>query len=167
MIVLVAIAGLIMWFSASHERMMNLTVSDTKGLQYTLRFGTDPNATDGFDSLLGEMPIPPISPPGTFDIRFLDRPGHPRIPGDGSYIDVRPLRSHAQVDTFIVRFQSSSDAYPLTLKWDRVTATLCDSMIILYRIEEAVVPVNMSKQRTMTIHDESISSLRIIKYGAH
>ena len=47
-----------------------LTVSDNLGNSKELRYGLDPLATDGIDTELGEITLPPNPPTGVFDVRF-------------------------------------------------------------------------------------------------
>jgi hypothetical protein len=144
--------------------LMHFSMMDKTGRNFSLTFGSDPNATDGFDQAFGEAPIPPSPPPGIFELRFLDRPGHPRVPGDGSYIDIRPFRSDTQVDTFIVHFQTANEAYPITFSWDHVRD--CDSAFVQCRIGDSILRVNMQKQKSLQMDDEGESKLVIICYGA-
>ncbi|NNJ54004.1 MAG: T9SS type A sorting domain-containing protein, partial [Ignavibacteriaceae bacterium] len=54
---------------------VDVTISNTITLIGTLGtrsavFGRAPGATDGIDTLLGEVPIPPLPPPGEIDVRW-------------------------------------------------------------------------------------------------
>jgi hypothetical protein len=149
--------------SGLKERMTEFTMTDRRGVRFTLRFGTDPHATDGFDIALGEVPIPPPPPPGNFELRFLDRPNMRRIPGDGSYVDIRPIRAKTQIDTFIVHFQSPADGFPLTFSWSHPSD--CDSMFVECKEGRKKRRVDMLKDHALEFEDENESRLIIIKYG--
>lgn len=146
------------------EKRAHFTMRDQAGRHFTLVLGVDPKATDGFDPVFGEVPIPPPPPPGNFELRFLDRPGHPRVPGDGSYVDIRPLRSPTQVDTFIVHFQTANETYPVTFSWDRLRG--CDSMFVVCRIGDVLRRIIMNSASSLSLNDEGESKLMIIRYGA-
>ncbi len=151
--------------SCCHEWRAHFIATDSKGSQFSLTYGNDPDATDGFDLGLGEVPIPPPPPPDILEMRFLDQPGRPRVPGDGSYVDIRPFRSAAQVDTFFVRFQVSADAFPVTFGWDGIAD--CDSMFVEIRNDEDLTRVNMAAQTSLSLEENrQESKLMIIKYGA-
>ena len=152
--------------SGHPARLLHFGMTDSKGRQLTLTFGTDMNATDGFDTSLGEVPIPPPPPPGNFDLRFVDRPGVHRVPGDGSYVDFRGFHSRSQVDTFIVRFQVPNDAYPVRFFWDPVGKTFCDSMFVEFASLHGIERLDMSTRTMLTLHESDQTTLRIKKYGA-
>ncbi len=149
----------------SSSALTTITMEDNKGRSFALVFGTDVRATDGFDTELGEFPIPPPPPPGLFEARFVDRPTHRRVPGDGSYKDIRPFVRSAQIDTFIVRFQTADDAYPVRFRWEPSQIVTCDSMIIRYKSNGNSVSVNMAKASMLMLNDTDISTLQIINYG--
>lgn len=76
---------LILSFSVTlaQEVKIPLVVTDNAGGTATLYFGLDPKATDGIDPSLGESPLPPLPPTGSFDARFI-------LPGsDDSQVDYR------------------------------------------------------------------------------
>lgn len=153
-------------WSGSQDKLMHLRMMDSTGRQFVLTYGTDPNATDGYDEAFGEVPLPLLPPVGDFELRFLDSPGHQRVPGGGAYIDVRAFRSTTQVDTFIIHFQTAVRAFPVTFSWDGISPRSCDSVCVLYRAGETNEIINMARQRALAIHDESVSNLMVIKYGA-
>ena len=156
--------GRIELWSGSPSSLMHLSMKDRVGREFVLTFGTDPKATDGFDETLGEVPIPPLPPPGNFELRFLDPPGHPRVPSDGTYTDVRPPYSSTQTDTFIVHFQTSSEGYPVVFSWER--SNYSDSMFVQYRIEDSIRRVNMRTQSSLVLNETAESKLMIILYGS-
>lgn len=54
----------------AQTRDIALTVTDGDSIA-TIHLGLDPTATDGFDTGLGEVELPPMPPTGAFDARFV------------------------------------------------------------------------------------------------
>jgi hypothetical protein len=94
-----------------------ITFRDLAGHRHTITFGMEAGATYGFDSMLGEQPIPPVPAVPAFDIRFLDPMGRKQYPYESSYLDIRGLNGAAQIDTFFVSFQPSEGRFPITVSW--------------------------------------------------
>jgi len=70
----------------------------------TLTLGNVVGATNGIDTLLGEIEQPPTPYTGIYDVRFVDYgsfTGH----GQGLKTDLRPYRRALQTDTFSVAWQ--------------------------------------------------------------
>ena len=91
-----------------------LELSDQGGLRSgdSLMVGQDPTGTDGLDTGLGEVELPPAPPSGTFDASLL-------LPDNSTRVkkDIRSSDSSSVV--WRINFQSGSSGYPITLRWDR------------------------------------------------
>jgi len=79
-----------------------------------LFFGEWPGASDGIDTSLGELELPPPPGPDTFDVRWV-LPG-----GAASLTDIRDTigPGHSPV-LFTLSARGTAGDYPLTVRWDR------------------------------------------------
>jgi hypothetical protein len=144
--------------------VIDLTVTDAAGRTHTLSFGAHSAATDTMDFVLGELPVPPAPGEGTFDVRLIDPPGRSRGPSTGLYLDLRPLVSGDQIDTFAVSFRTEHSAYPMKFSAVQKLADVCDSIVVLVDHEGAFTrePV-VNGGWAMT--DAGVGRLVIIRYG--
>jgi hypothetical protein len=67
----------------------------------------------------GELELPPVPPSGVFDARLKDplQPPASVCFGEGSTVDLRPSRSAAQRDTFLLAVQQGSGGRPIRFLW--------------------------------------------------
>jgi hypothetical protein len=130
-------------------------------------FGFDNRGTDGFDIDLGEYPLPPPPPPGTFDFRLIDRPGMVRVPGSGSYVDIRKYNHRLQVDTFFIRLQVGAGDTSPRLEWDAVPEGICDSLFLERGTDKRRRRLDTSEEREMEMENiQGVIQFAIITYGA-
>ncbi len=90
------------------EFAATLSVSDNCAASQLLRFGTCPQASNGFDPFFDQY-APPPPPTGAFDARF-------RIEGDDYLKDFRA--SNTGAITWDVHYQETAGCAPATLGWD-------------------------------------------------
>jgi hypothetical protein len=82
----------------------------------TIIIGTSPVASYGIDITLGESELPPITPPGVFDVRCVDFNGRTGL-GNGVSTEFRPLTSPLQSDTFRISFRSGLSGGSVQFLW--------------------------------------------------
>lgn len=93
--------------------LTGIILRDNGGVEGTLYFGTVAGATDGLDPQWGERELPPLPPPGAFDVRWL-------ISGvEGVLRDVRDTLGGArQQAIYIGKMQPGTGGYPFVLRWN-------------------------------------------------
>ncbi|TAK57295.1 MAG: T9SS type A sorting domain-containing protein [Bacteroidetes bacterium] len=97
----------------------------------TIRWGVRPGATTGIwnadtsakraDYSEGEEDLPPQIPNG-YDVRLVKPPRSGYLFGNGSWVDMRPFNSPAQIDTYKISFTTgflSNGSYPVTFSWSK------------------------------------------------
>ncbi len=137
--------------------MTPLVVADNgRGID-TLQFGAAFGATSGIDTAMGEAPLGPKPPRGTFDARW-------RLPtGVTSLIDMRNLLNFVgPQNIYTCEFQPGVGGYPVNLWWDSTTfpsgkVFLQDSLTAGKKFR-----VNMKTQSTFKIADTSVSVFQIV-----
>jgi hypothetical protein len=144
-----------------------ITARDGHGHVQTIRVGVHPEATYGFDKALGEMAIPPVPPIPVLDIRLEDPPGRTQHRFDGGWVDIRPLVSPAQTDTFFVRYQAAPDAFPVILSWDSTDFQAFERAIVIGTLTTGPIRLNLRASSSLTIPDGEFATLRIILTGPH
>ncbi|MFI5253603.1 MAG: T9SS type A sorting domain-containing protein [Bacteroidota bacterium] len=85
---------------------LKVYTTDGVGLD-SLILGNAVGATEGIDTLLGEIELPPPPYPGIFDVRSQDWGSHTER-GTGTKVDYRPYRRLIQTDTFQISYQLDS-----------------------------------------------------------
>ncbi|MBI5647201.1 MAG: hypothetical protein HY962_09750 [Ignavibacteriae bacterium] len=90
---------------------------DAAGQSGGIVIGYHPDATTGYDPLLGDKPIPPVPAVDAFDFRCIDPPGLRRTPPTGCYRDIRRPQPAAVADTFRIRVQPQNGAFPVRIGW--------------------------------------------------
>jgi hypothetical protein len=147
--------------------LIALSVAETGPAHDTIFFGMKPQATYGIDPSLGEYELPPVSF-GQFDVRWIDIPTRPALLGEGLRVNYLPFASYTQVDTFRFSFQPGIGSYPMNISWDRaLVSLLCDSMLIIDESGGFSVRERMDLASGVSLTNAGISSLLIIKWGAH
>jgi len=98
----------------SFEVQALIAISNQTNQTDTLRFGTTYNATDGLDTVLGEIELSPIPSAGIFDVRW-------SINGtNGTKLDLRPpfLQNNIQ-NVYIGELQPGTGGYPMRIRWNK------------------------------------------------
>jgi hypothetical protein len=140
--------------------IVHLVVRDAAGHARTIIFGFHEAATEGFDRELGEMALPPFPPIEAFDARLIVPDPRLLYAGDGSAKDLRPWS--AQPDTFIVRLQSSTDGYPIVVRWDSSTMAAFAAAVIDDRQDSPHVRQDPRSTSSCTVKDPETAVLRFI-----
>lgn len=131
-----------------------ILLKDNGNILQNLKFGQSSIATDGIDNALGELPLPPPPPTGSFDARF----EFPVVPTDYSYLDYRSDTSKAI--TWLMRFQPGSEGYPFTFIWN--PAELPEGFFYLKdNITGTIVNVNMKLTNSYSLTNTGITALKI------
>lgn len=105
----------------------SLTFSSS-GTSIALKFGIDPNATDGIDNHLNEFELPPLPPSNVFDIRFIGSTIGIDL-GNGTLKDYRFGELPAQLTNIHEVFIQNENSDTLKIAWnfrEGVTAKLAD-----------------------------------------
>ncbi len=135
----------------------DITLTDGENNGY-LRFGQDVNGTDGIDSQLGEIELPPVPPAGAFDIRF----NLPVTPTVSSKYDFR--NSEITSPQWEMQFQPGSAGYPMTISWNPFQ--LPDGAFTLKDpFGGSIVNVNMKEEGSVEITNTSLNKL-VIEYSS-
>lgn len=130
------------------------TISVGDGITtYQLTLGFDAAGTYGVDAVLGERedPVPP--PEGVFDARFISARGDTVGFGMGRPLDIRALISNCGLDTFKIRYQSSTEgANTIIVTWPDLTGVGCGYWYLQSSLTASPdFKINMSTQSTYTI----------------
>jgi hypothetical protein len=142
-----------------------LTACDAENHKHTLYFGFHPQATYGFDSWLGEAPIPPVPAVPAFDVRFLDPVRQKQFAGDGAYVDIRHFSSRGQTDTFFVYAQPANRSFPLTFSWPEGLGRTFGTIVLKYEHAGSSRVVDMTTQTSFAIEEDGPASFTIITSG--
>ncbi|GEM_PF-871861 len=131
-----------------------------------VEFGADPAATYCRDAAFGELTLPPLPPPGVFDVRFLDPRGSTPACFDlGMNKDFRQFTSASQVDTYLVRFQPGPDGYPITISWPSLVSHYGGPMTLTNFNGSMPVSVNMLTSTSVQVTDSTTTTIQIIAHG--
>jgi hypothetical protein len=103
--------------SAQPALTCSFTVSSAVGDSMTVRLGTVPGATTGIDAALGEMEIPPLPPPGVFDVRLTDPDTVTAALGEGVWLDLRAGGLSAPDSTKHLLLFQCGRSCDLTIAW--------------------------------------------------
>jgi hypothetical protein len=143
-----------------------LAISETGPGRDTAFFGISPQATFGIDPSLGEYELPPMTNNGLLDIRFVDMHS-PFLVGEGLRVDYFPFTTYTQVDTFKLRFEPGAGTYPMQFSWPAgYIRQICDSLVVMDEFGGFTVHKRMDIDSTLSVSNQSISSLLLILYGA-
>jgi hypothetical protein len=143
-----------------------MLVADAGGMgilsSRTLMFGQVPGATDGLDTTLGELELPPVPPSNIFDARF--KLPLPLTPVTYSWKDFRS--DTATVIDWLIKFQPGLPGYPMTFRWSR-SGLPQDSHIRLFLRDQilhgGIVNVDMRVDSSYTLTNPGITALEIHK----
>lgn len=129
-----------------------LKISDAGNVRDSIFFGTSVNGTNGIDTCLGEISLPPVPPGGSFDVRF-------NITGDYSKTDIR--KDSVADKIWTVQFQPSPSGYPVTFTWNNNVFPSAGYFYLKDNVGGNIVSINMRAQNSFTLTDSGISSLSI------
>ena len=134
-----------------------VTVKENAAALQALTFGYSPNATDGIDTSLGEISLPPLPPLGAFNARFI-------LPG-GTKASIKDYRNDTlKTAIWNIKFQPDTvgvQGYPIVLTWDQ--ASLPDGSFTLQdNVSGTLINVNMKTANSATISNSAIAGLQIV-----
>lgn len=142
---------------------ISLTATDKSGNQHTIVCGSHPAASLGYDTQLGELPVPPVPSNDMFDVRFLDPPALIRQPSSGSYIDVRPPFPNSHIDTFVIRIRTQAESYPIRVRWSLETVNDIPRSNLIRTIADSTISIDMVEQSEIFIRDNLVEQLVLIR----
>lgn len=133
-----------------------IRVADAGSTIDSLKFGMAPAATNGLDTCLGEVAVPPPPPTGVFDCRFV-------LPtNDATKTD---MRQEGNFDVaWRMTFQPSLSGYPFTFTWDPATLPAYGTFYLKDEITGTIVNVNMRNQNSYVLNFSGLTSLKIEYY---
>ncbi|MBX7042954.1 MAG: T9SS type A sorting domain-containing protein [Ignavibacteria bacterium] len=133
-----------------------IRIADNGNTIDSLKFGMAPAATNGLDTCLGEVAVPPPPPTGVFDCRFV-------LPtNDATKTD---MRQEGNFDiSWRMTFQPSLSGYPFTFIWDPATLPAYGTFYLKDEITGTIVNVNMRNQNSYVLNFSGLSSLKIEYY---
>ena len=130
-----------------------IRVNDAGSANDSMKFGMSPSGTNGIDTCLGEVPVPPPPPIGVFDCRFI-------LPtNDAVKTDMR--RDSLGSTIWRMTFQPSISGYPITFNWNIASFPTTGGFFLKDEITGTLVNVNMRNQSSYTLTNSGISSLKI------
>jgi len=130
-----------------------IRVNDAGSANDSIKFGMSPSGTNGIDTCLGEVPVPPPPPIGVFDCRFI-------LPtNDAVKIDMR--RDTLGSTIWRMTFQPSISGYPITFNWNIASFPATGGFFLKDEITGTLVNVNMRSQSSYTLITSGITSLKI------
>ena len=120
-----------------------------------LILGTSSKGTDGLDSGLGEIELPPLPPAGAFDARFI-------LP-DGLTASLKDIRNNDLTSAeWIMQFQPSTAGYPITFSWDNTKLAEYGSFKLTDNITGTLINVDMTSVSSYELTNSNISQLKIV-----
>lgn len=132
----------------------NLTVTDAGSGSGVVTCGQATPATNGIDSELGEVELPPVPPGGIFDARLI-------IPEGIEIGSLKDFRSDTcTTAVWRLAFKPGSGGYPMTVTWTAADLP-AGSFILKDEFGGAIVNVNMKTQNSCTVTNTGVVALRI------
>ena len=126
------------------------TLTNAKNGSVTIDYGMDPSAGDGLEA--GQVDLPPIPPPGPFDIRFINIPG-----SQGSITDLRAIQ---QSFSYSLRVQTgTTGTAPVQMTWGAPPVSPNATFFLYVQGEPA--PFNMRTTSSYTFAAEGTYNCRI------
>lgn len=119
-----------------------INVMNARQGEVTLEYGMRADAGDGLEP--GQTDLPPIPPPGTFDVRWINIPG-----SQGSPTDIRAIK---EKHTYQGSIQTGTGTTPVMLQWS--TPPLSPSFTMKLRIPALSVEVDMHAESSYELVDE-------------
>ena len=130
-----------------------IIVNDAGSANDSIKFGMSPSGTNGIDTCLGEVPVPPPPPIGVFDCRFI-------LPtNDALKTDMRKDTAGSVI--WRMTFQPSVSGYPITFNWNIASFPATGGFFLKDEITGTLVNVNMRNQSSYTLTTSGITSLKI------
>jgi PKD repeat protein len=130
-----------------------IRVNDAGSANDSIKFGMSPSGSNGIDTCLGEVPVPPPPPTGVFDCRFI-------LPtNDAVKTDMR--RDSLGSTIWRMTFQPSISGYPITFNWNIASFPATGGFFLKDEITGTLVNVNMRNQNSYTLTTSGITSLKI------
>ncbi|MBX7042952.1 MAG: T9SS type A sorting domain-containing protein [Ignavibacteria bacterium] len=130
-----------------------LRLRDAGSVNDSITFGMSPAGTNGLDTCLGEVLVPPPPPIGVFDCRFI-------LPtNDAVKTDFR--KDTVQNINWRMTFQPSVSGYPVTFTWNNQTLPSTGTFFLKDEITGTIVNVNMRNVTSYTLTNSGITSLKI------
>ncbi len=131
---------------------VDITTTEPGGLMRENSIGLHPLATDGIDSELGEVELPPAPPAGVFDTRMM-------LPDNlASMVDIRNSENEEVI--FSYKFQAGMMGYPIVLHWDSESLPE-GSFMIKDPFGGMIVNTDMKMTDSLVIENTSLSMLEI------
>jgi len=128
-------------------------VNDAGNANDSLKLGMSPSGTNGLDTCLGEVPVPPPPPTGVFDCRFI------LASNEAVKNDFR--RDTVGSTIWRMTFQPSISGYPITFNWNIASFPATGGFFLKDEITGTLVNVNMRNQSSYTLTNSGITSLKI------
>lgn len=125
-----------------------LTVTHAKQGSATLTYGMQGGAGDGLEP--GQIDLPPIPPPGTFDVRWLNIPG-----SQGSVTDIRDIKP---AHVYQGRVQIGTGMAPARIQWS--PPVLGPNFIVSLKVGSAP-EMNMHTSAQYIFSDEGVYSFTV------
>ena len=124
------------------------------GIQKVLTFGVDSTASDGLDSALGEVELPPLPPVGVYDARFTTLQ---------TLVDIRPS-TNPQVEQILpLSFQRTRDDVLTIISWnDDSLAEHVVSASLQDQFGGMIVNVNMLEIDFYQVDTVALKSLNVV-----
>ncbi|PLX23363.1 MAG: hypothetical protein C0600_14865 [Ignavibacteria bacterium] len=119
-----------------------INVMNSKQGEVTLQYGMRAGAGDGLEA--GQTDLPPVPPPGTFDVRWINIPG-----SQGSPTDLRAIKEQ---HTYQGSIQTGNGTTPVILQWS--TPPLPPSFTMKLRIPALAVELDMHDNASYELLDE-------------
>ncbi len=151
--------------AASREQDIPITVNDNQGTHVTRSAGIRPDATPCVDETYGEIQLPPLPPDESFDVRFLNPRPENVCYDQGLSADYRPYLGPSQVDTFVLRFQTKSQNYPMTLSWPTKMRDHVVGLRMMDRLNGFFVNTDMAESESIILNDPMINEVYVISTG--
>ncbi len=128
-------------------------INDAGNGNDSLKLGMSPSGTNGLDTCLGEVPVPPPPPSGVFDCRFI------LASNEAVKNDFR--RDTVGSTIWRMTFQPSVSGYPITFNWNIASFPSTGGFFLKDEITGTLVNVNMRNQSSYTLTNSGITSLKI------
>lgn len=153
--VLVFIASLA---EAQNRIKINISFSTDSGKPFkALYFGADDLATDGLDTVLGELDLPDLKPPGGIHgwFMFFDPPSQSK---KVSYVDLRPFPKPG-ANPVLYEFEVHNIERFINFIWDPITSALIDSIYLEDNFDDIPIVRENMKEKTSYSHDKWVSDI--------
>lgn len=134
----------------------DISIWTNNGKNDLLQFGRDTLGTDGIDTILGEIDLPPPPPGNNFDARFI-------LP-DQVHSSKRDIRdSSLTAKSWLLRWQCLNSEFPVTVKWDSLSLTPVGNFrwIIKDNVTGMIYKVRMDSVDSLVVTNTGLRELVI------